>query len=194
MSVPGTHLYQCASWCCCEKLRSTSVNFSWRLFKTSLPISRWWLASTPAYAMLSVQQFLTKNGTTPVPHCISLPNLVLSDFFFVFPWWKKSSKGNVLPMWKRWDKTAEALKGIKTDVFKNYLEQWGKKSQSVYFIKWRVLWKWLKFKHVKINTQCFINKFWVFWGSPLYIISSMGSVRSHCFHKLFKIIKISDFI
>ena len=33
----------------------------------------------------------------------------------------------------------------------------------MYCIKWRVLWRWLKFKHVRINTQFLINKF---WGGP----------------------------
>ena len=32
MSVLGTHLYQCTSWRCCERLHSVSVNFFWRLF------------------------------------------------------------------------------------------------------------------------------------------------------------------
>ena len=36
-SVVGAHLDQCTSWCCCESLRSSSVNF----FEVSmrLPIS-----------------------------------------------------------------------------------------------------------------------------------------------------------
>ena len=38
----------------------------------------------------------------------------------------------------------------------------------MYCIKWRIHWRWLKFKHVRINTQCFINKFRVFWGAPSY--------------------------
>ena len=27
VNVLGTHLYQCTSWCCCERLCSASVNF-----------------------------------------------------------------------------------------------------------------------------------------------------------------------
>ena len=27
LSDLGTHLYQCTSWCCCERLRLPSVNF-----------------------------------------------------------------------------------------------------------------------------------------------------------------------
>ena len=38
-------------------------------------------------------------------------------------------------------------------------------------IKWRVLWRWVKFKDVRINTQVFINKFWFYLGPPSYIVS-----------------------
>ena len=39
----------------------------------------------------------------------------------------QGSKGNVLLMWKRWNKKlAEALKGINIDKFKNCFEQWKK--------------------------------------------------------------------
>ena len=38
----------------------------------------------------------------------------------------------------------------------------------MYCIKWRVLWRWLKFKHVSVTTQFFMNKFWGFLGPPSY--------------------------
>ena len=38
----------------------------------------------------------------------------------------------------------------------------------MYYIKWRVLWRWLKFKHIRINTQFFTNKFQFFGGPPSY--------------------------
>ena len=43
----------------------------------------------------------------------------------MFPWMKKSSKGNILLMWKRGNReTAGALKGVKTDKLKSCPEQW----------------------------------------------------------------------
>ena len=42
-----------------------------------------------------------------------------------------------------------------------------KMSQKVYDIKWRVLWRWLKFMHVGINIHFLINKFHL-WGPLLY--------------------------
>ena len=58
--------------------------------------------SAPNHTMLSVQQFLTENSTTPMPHPPYLPDLALSDFFVVVsPEKRKSAKGNTLPMWMR---------------------------------------------------------------------------------------------
>ena len=50
------------------------------------------ITSSPAHTALSVQQFLTKTGVTPVPHPPYSPNLTPSDFF-LFPWMKKVLKG-----------------------------------------------------------------------------------------------------
>ena len=85
VSVLETHLYQCTSWCCCERLHSTSRNFFWRLFQSICPFYDGWFTSVPAYAMLSVQQFLTKNVMTP-----HLPPSLLTgshpkQLFFVSP-------------------------------------------------------------------------------------------------------------
>ena len=44
--------------------------------------------------MLSVEQFLTKNGMTPMPHPPYSPDLIPSDFFVcLFPRMKKVLKG-----------------------------------------------------------------------------------------------------
>ena len=138
----------------------------WRLFQRMCLFCDGWFTSAPAHIALSVQQFLTKNGTTPLPHPPYSPDLTLKDFV-CFPRWKKSPKGNVLPMWKRWNKK----KGRST---KRHQNVWvpklfwtvEKTSQEVYRIRCRVLLRWLTFKHVKINTQFFINKFWGFWAPP----------------------------
>ena len=122
-----------------------------KTLSTCLPIS-WWA---------SIQQFLTKIGMTPVPYPPYSPNLALSNFLLV-PWMKKALKGKHFADGEEVkQKMAEALKGIKIDEFKNHFEQQKKMSQELYFVKWRVLCKWLKFKCVRINTWFFINKFWV---------------------------------
>ena len=39
--------------------------------------------SSPAHTMLSVQQYLTKSGMTPLSHPPYSPDLILSNMFFV---------------------------------------------------------------------------------------------------------------
>ena len=57
--------------------------------------------SIPALATLSVQQFLTKNGVTPMPHPPYSPDLTLSNFYFASLDEKTPQMGNILLMWKR---------------------------------------------------------------------------------------------
>ena len=79
--------------------------------------------SIPTHTVLSVQQFLTKNGMTPMPHSPYSPKLALSDIFRVSPD-EKSPQGERVSRCGRDDKKmAEALKGIKINKFKNYFEQ-----------------------------------------------------------------------
>ena len=116
------------------------------------PFHDGWLTTAPVHITLSVKQFLTKNDMTPLPHPPYSPDLILSDYVFC-PRWKILSKGNILPIWKKWNE-----KWQKHKKNQNWWVQklfWGveKKTQYVYSIKWRVLWRWLKFKCVGINTQ-----------------------------------------
>ena len=64
--------------------------------------------------MLSVQQFLTKNDVTAIPHRPYSLDLTLSGFLFVSLDEKVKQK------------RAEILKCIKIDKFKNCFEQWKK--------------------------------------------------------------------
>ena len=76
VSVLETHLYECTSWCCCERLRSTSVIFFfWRLFQHVCPFHHGWFASAPAHTTLSVLKFLTKNSMASIPHPPSSPRV-----------------------------------------------------------------------------------------------------------------------
>ena len=117
---------------------------------------------------------------TAWPPCPTLPIHLISIrttlSFVCFPGWKKVLKekhfANVEEMWQ---KTAEALNGIKINHFKNCFEHWKNTSWWVYCIKWRVLWRWLEFKYVRINTQLFINTFWVF-VSPLMYNVYLGEI------------------
>ena len=84
--IVGTHL---------SLLWEAAFSFSGfflRVFQHIYPFHDGWFTSAPAHTMLSVQQFLTK---TAWPSCLTFPIHPISPqaTLFLFPWWKKSSKG-----------------------------------------------------------------------------------------------------
>ena len=142
---------QCTSWWC-ESLHSLSVNFFVRLFQQICPFHDEWFMSTTTHTVLSGQQFLTKNGVTPVPHPPYSPDLTLNNFYLL-PQMKIVLRGkHFVNVEKVKPKAAKALRGIKINEFKNCLKQWGKKV-LICILHPIVLWRWLKFKHVIIHTQ-----------------------------------------
>ena len=82
--------------------------------------------SAPAHTELSVQQFLTKNSMTPMPHHPYSPDLTPSNFSFFSADEKSLQRKNFADVEVVKQKTAQTLKGIKIDEFKSYLEQWEK--------------------------------------------------------------------
>ena len=143
--------------------------FFWRLFQCVCPFQDGRFTSTPAHTELSVQQFLTKNCMTPMPHPPYSPDLTLSDFLCLFPWVKivlKEKRFADVEEEKQESgiSTKRHLEALKIDKFKSCFEQREKNLNRC--SRWRVLWRWLKFKHIRINTPCFINKFQGFWVPP----------------------------
>ena len=148
------------------------IKFFWTLFQCICPFHDGWFMNTPAHTVPSVQQFLAQNGKTPVPHIFYLPDLPLSNFSFVSPI-EKTPQRKTLLMWKRWIKSSRSTKK-----HQNWWVQklfWAVEKRlhylRVYYTEWRVLWiwRWLKSKHVTINTQFFISKF--FFYPPLLFFS-----------------------
>ena len=150
MSVLGTYLYQCTRWRCCERLHSASVHF-FKALSTCLLIS-WWViyqCTCPECSAVFDEKQRDPHAPPSLPYS---PGLAPGDFFFCFLERKKSSKGNILPTWKRWNKkVTEALKDIRIDKFKNCCEQWKKVLIGVLH-QMESTWRWPKFKHVRINT------------------------------------------
>ena len=110
--------------------------FFWRLFQCLCLFHDGWFMSVPAHMALSVQQFLTQNGTTSVSHPPVHPISPLVTVLFVclFPWRKKLlTRKRFADVKEMKQKTAEALKGIKIDEFKNCFELWKKVSVGVYY-------------------------------------------------------------
>ena len=96
MSVLGTHLYQCASWHCCEMLHSTSgeVFFFFLKIPSSCPFHDGWFKSAPSHT--EFRRFWPKLSW---PLCLNLfIHLILAQVMLFVSWMKKSSKGNILPM------------------------------------------------------------------------------------------------
>ena len=118
MSVLGTHLYQCTSWSCCERLRLASVNFL-KTLSMPLPIL-WWFTSTPAYIVLRIQQFWTENQYDPhAPPSLFTRSLQVT--FFCFPRWKNFLKGKCFAdveevKQKKWQKHQKTSKSTSAKI------------------------------------------------------------------------------
>ena len=102
--------------------------FFWRLFQRVCPFHDGWWFTSPHHAECSAVFDWKWHDPCALPSQFthSHPKQLL----FCSPGWKKSSKGNILPMWKRQNKKmAEALKSIKIDRFKNF---WAVEKKSLY--------------------------------------------------------------
>ena len=170
MSVLRTHLYQCTSLHCCERLCLASVNFffedSFNAFAHFMGMmgDLWVYLPTPSRVFIC---FWPKLAWPPCPPSLfthSCPEWL----FFLSPVEKVPQREMFCPCGvSGTNKQTNKNNSRSTKRHQNWRVQklfWavGKMSQWVYFIKWRVLWGWLKFKHVRINTHFFINKL-CFW-------------------------------
>ena len=163
VSVLGTHLYQCNSWHCCERLCQVSVN----IFEDSFNAFALLMGDLLSHLPTPCWMFSSFWSKTAWPSCSTLSvHPVSPQVSFLFPQIKNVLKG------KHFADVEEVKQknGRRTKRHQNRQAQktWAveKKSRSVVCIRWRVLWRWVKFKHVRINTQFLINKF-QFWGYPL---------------------------
>ena len=102
-------------------LWEAAFGFSECFFKTlsmCSPMSRWMIykCTWPHYIVRTA-------GFHQKPHDPCAPPSLFTrshgGMFFCFPEWKKSSKRNILPMWKRWNKISDiweqSLKELKTE-------------------------------------------------------------------------------
>nr|CAH7754411.1 unnamed protein product [Callosobruchus chinensis] len=91
--------------------------------------------NAPAHTALSVKQFLTKNGMTPIVHPPYLPDLAPCDFF-LFPRLKKDMKGKRFASVEEVkQKSLEGLKNIPKSEFKKRFEQWKNRLEKCVVIK-----------------------------------------------------------
>lgn len=101
--------------------------------RTNLWLSGDWFFhhdNAPAHTALSVKQFLTKNGMTPIDHPPYSPDLAPSDFF-LFPRLKRNMKGQRFTTVEEVKQNSlHELKAIPVDEFTNCFEQWKKRLQK----------------------------------------------------------------
>ena len=125
VSVLGTPLYQCSSCHCCERLLWASVNILKALsmhspfmigdLRAHRPTLRW-----------TFNSFWPKTSWPLCPIPLIYPTAAQATFVF-FPWMKKVLRGKCFTDVEEVEqKTAEALKGIRINKFKNCFEQWKK--------------------------------------------------------------------
>nr|CAI5830179.1 unnamed protein product [Callosobruchus analis] len=80
--------------------------------------------NAPAHTALSIRQFLTKNGMTPIVHPPYSPDLAPCDFF-LFPRLKRDMKGKRFATVEEVKQNSlEGLKSIPESEFKKCFEQW----------------------------------------------------------------------
>ena len=93
VSVLGTPLCHCCirlQWMFFQDSFNSFAHFTTGDLRVHLPTPRWAFSS-----------FLPKTHGPQAPH--SLVTRPHPEWLFCFSRWKKSSKGNILPMWKRWN-------------------------------------------------------------------------------------------
>ena len=133
---------------------------------------------TPCWVKNWIQQFLTKNDMTPVPHPPYSPN-ISPKWHFLFSKMNKVLKGKPFANWKEVkQKTAKAVKGIKINTLKNCFEQWKKYLDRCIASNGEYFEGYMKFKHVRINMQFFINKFHFLGPPPHKILRALSLCQS----------------
>ena len=130
MSVLGIHLlsvYQLAL------LSEAAFGFSELFLKTQhvCPFHDSWFMSSPAQTTLSVQQFLTKNATTPMPLLPYSPFLILIDFSFVSPDEQSPQREMFCRCGRGETQSCRSTKKASKSVSPKLFEQWKKSSVGV---------------------------------------------------------------
>ena len=189
MSVLGSHLYQCTSWHCCERLHWLQWIFC-EDSSTCLSISWWVIYECTCPHRAECSGVFHQKQHEPMSHLPYSPDLTPGDccmfiylfVFVLFPSMKKVLKRKSFANVE--EVKEKSRKSTKTH--QNQLVQklfWAVEknlnrcttSNGKYFEgDWCL-------KHVRINTQFFINKFWVFYipHHTVDIYKEVKGVRKH---------------
>ena len=135
MSILGTHLYQCTSWHCYDRLfgfRDFFLNDFFNAFAHFIFGDLWAYLSTTHWVFSS---FWPKMAWPP---CLTLTIYLISSWvtFFHFPKWKKVLKGKCfadVEQVKQKNALKKALKGIKSNKFNTVLSSGKNVSMGVLY-------------------------------------------------------------
>ena len=136
-------------------LWEAAFSFSEFFLKTlsmHLPVS-WWViceCTCPYRTKCSV----VSDQKTAWPPRPTLPIHPISGWaaFSCFPGWKKVLRGKRLLTLKKWTKNGRSTERHQNQHVEKLLGAVEKTSPWVYCIKWRALWRWLKFKRKNKHT------------------------------------------
>ena len=150
--VVGAHLYQWTSWCCCESLLLTSVNFSEDSQCICLFYDGWF---TSAFSHNCAEGSAVFDQKWHVPHSplhLFTQSCPPKWLFFNLP--DEKSPQREMFCWCRGGETKNDRSANRHQNQQVQTLFWAveKMSRQVYCIKRRVLWRWPKLKHVRINT------------------------------------------
>ena len=98
---PSVSVYQLALF---WEAASSFSEFFLKTLSTHSPISWWGIYEHTTAHLAECSAVFNQKWHNPYSLTSLLSWSHPSNFFFCFPDWKKSSKGNVLQMWKRWNK------------------------------------------------------------------------------------------
>ena len=163
----------------CESLHSASVNIFLRLLQRVCPFHTGWFRGAPAHTALSVQQFLTKNRMTPVPHPPYSPGLVLNGIIFVSLDEKSLQRKTFCQCGRGETKNIRSTWNTSKSTHSKTVLSSGKNILIGVLHQMESILKVTRVLHVRINIQLFINKFWVFGGSLSYtkVVKSILIIR-----------------
>ena len=126
MSVLGTHLHQCTSWRCCERLRLASVNMFLKTLWTHFPISWWVIYEHPCPHCAECSAVVIQKQHDPCAPPSLFIRTCTEWLFFCFLGWKSPQREMFCWCGRGETKNSRSTKRHQNQKFKNFSEQWKK--------------------------------------------------------------------
>ena len=130
-SVLKTHLYQCISWHCCERLLLALVNSFWRLFRFLCSfLDEWFTECTCPHHAERSTVFNRKGHDPCAPPSLFMRSLPRRTFCYL-PWWKSPQRETFYRCVKGETKNGRSTERLQNRQVQACFEQWKKCLNSV---------------------------------------------------------------